>query len=256
MSYLFTDSDIAAQRLRVLADVFAVSSRAFMQDVVSTTPQVAVDLGCGPGYTTHLLADTTHCVRAIGLDSSDRFLALAAQSATERISFVRHDVTQIPFPTGQSDLIFCRLLLTHLQDPASAIERWATQLRPQGLLLVEEVEWIRVEHPLLRRYLEIQAALLRQQANELYIGPRLEHQQLNDGLRRRLSRVYRLPVATKQAATMFAMNLPSWKHHPFIQQHYGTIIDQVERDLRELAEAPTEGSEIEWGLRQLAYERV
>lgn len=255
MSYLFKDTDRAAQRLRILADVFAPSSRAFMQDVVSATPQAAVDLGCGPGYTTHLLAETTHCARAIGLDSSERFLALAAQSATERISFVRHDVTQIPFPTGQSDLIFCRLLLTHLQDPASVIERWVTQLRPRGLLLVEEVEWIRVEHPLLRRYLEIQADLLRQQANELYIGPRLAQQQVNDA-RQRLSRVYHLPVATKQAATMFSMNLPSWKHHPFIQQQYGTIIDQIERDLQELAETPTSGSKIEWGLRQLAYERI
>lgn len=256
MSYLFKDSDKAAQRLRVLADVFATSSRAFMQDVVSTAPQVAVDLGCGPGYTTHLLADTTHCAQAIGLDSSERFIALAAQSVTERISFVRHDVTQIPFPTGQSDLIFCRLLLTHLQDPTSVIERWTTQLRPQGFLLAEEVEWIRPEHPLLRRYLEIQAALFRQQANELYIGPTLEQQQMNDGIRRRLSRIYHLPVSTRQAATMFSMNLPSWKHHPFIQQQYGTIIDQLERDLRELAETPTSGSEIEWGLRQLAYERV
>jgi trans-aconitate 2-methyltransferase len=258
MSYLFTDSDIAAQRLRVLADVFAVSSRAFMQDVVSVAPQVAVDLGCGPGYTTHLLADTTHCAQAIGLDSSDRFLALAAQSTTEHISFAHHDITQIPFPTGQSDLIFCRFLLTHLQDPASVIERWATQLRSQGLLLVEEVEWIRTEHSLLRRYLEIQAALLRQQANELYIGPRLEQQQVNDGnrLRRRLSRVYHLPVSTRQAAIMFAMNLPSWKQHPFIQQQYGTIIDQIERDLRELAKTPISGSEIEWGMRQLAYEHV
>jgi trans-aconitate 2-methyltransferase len=180
MPYLFADSDMAVHRLRVLADVFAVSSRAFLQNVVSTTPQIAIDLGCGPGYTTHLLADTTRCTRAIGLDSSERFLALAAQSATERVSFVHHNVMQLPFPTGQSDLIFCRLLLTHLQDPASALERWATQLRPQGCLLVEEVEWIRTEHPLLRRYLEIQAALLRRQANELYIGPRLEQQRVSD----------------------------------------------------------------------------
>jgi trans-aconitate methyltransferase len=226
-----------------------------MQDAVSKTPQVAVDLGCGPGYTTHLLADVTRCVRAIGLDSSERFLTLAAQSATDRISFVCHNVTQIPFPTGQSDLIFCRLLLTHLQDPAAVIERWITQLRPQGLLLMEEVEWIRTEHPLLRRYLEIQATLFRQQANELYIGSMLEQQQVND-VRQYLSRVYHVSVSTKQAATMFSMNLPSWKHHPFVQQQYGNIIDQLERNLQELTENATSGCEIEWGMRQLAYEHV
>jgi trans-aconitate 2-methyltransferase len=45
MSYLFHDTARAARRLQVLADVFAPSSRAFMQDIVSRAPQLAVDLG-------------------------------------------------------------------------------------------------------------------------------------------------------------------------------------------------------------------
>jgi trans-aconitate 2-methyltransferase len=256
MSYLFKDTDRAAQRLRVLADVFAVASRAFLQDVVSTAPQLAVDLGCGPGYTTHLLAETTQCVRAFGLDSSEHFLTLASKSATERISFVRHDVSQVPFPTGQSDLISCRMLLTHLQDPLSVIERWRTQLRPQGLLLLEEVEWIQTQHSLFRSYLEIVAAMLEQQANQLYIGPLLDTQQMGNGLRRCMSRVYRLPVSTAQAATMFSLNIQSWKNLPFVQKQYSaSMIDHMEHDLQELAETSTNESEIEWGMRQLAYER-
>jgi SAM-dependent methyltransferase len=236
--------------------VFALSSRLFLQEVVGTAPPVAVDLGCGPGYTTRLLADVTHCAQAIGLDSSEHFLSLATRNTPAQLSFARHDVTQIPFPTGSSDLIFCRMLLTHLRDPLSMVERWGTQLRPQGFLLLEEVEWIRTEQPLLRQYLAIVAALLEQQANELYIGPLLEKQQVDDGLRCRLSRVYHLPVSTAQAATMFAMNVPSWKNHPFIQQQYGTIIDQLERDLQALADHSTSEGEIEWGMRQLAYERT
>ena len=80
MSYLFQDTDRAARRLQVLADVFAPSSRAFMQDIVSVVPQLAVDLGCGPGYTTRLLVDTTRCVRAIGLDNSEHFLTRPAET--------------------------------------------------------------------------------------------------------------------------------------------------------------------------------
>src|SRR5579884_501121 len=134
MSYLFKDTDLAAQRLQVLAGVFAESSRPFIQDAVSVAPQLAIDLGCGPGYTTHLLAETTHCAQAIGLDASEHFINQARNSATDSITFMRHDVTRLPFPTAQADLIFCRLLLTHLQDPLSVIERWITQLRPGGLL--------------------------------------------------------------------------------------------------------------------------
>ena len=255
MSYLFKDTERAARRLQIVADVFAFSSRPFLQAVVDAAPELAVDLGCGPGYTTRLLAEVTQCSQAIGLDSSEHFLSLARMIAPAHLSFVRHDVTQIPFPTGPCDLIFCRLLLTHLQDPLSVLERWGTQLRPQGLLLVEEVEWIQTEHPLLRRYLEIQAALFRQQANELYIGPKLQQHQVDDGLKRRLSHIYHVPVSTAQAATMFSMNLPSWKHHPFIQQQYGDSIDQIEQDLQALANYATSEGEIVWGMRQLAYER-
>src|SRR5450631_2024133 len=131
MSYLFKDTDRAAQRLQVLADVFAPASRAFMRDSVKKVPQTALDLGCGPGYTTQLLADTTKSVYTTGLDSSEHFLSLAATRATDHISFVHHDATRIPFPGGQRDLLFCRMLLTHLQDPFVVTERWLTQLHPQ-----------------------------------------------------------------------------------------------------------------------------
>ncbi len=257
MSYLFQDTGRAALRLQILADVFAPSSRVFMQDIVSRVPQLAVDLGCGPGYTTRLLVDTTRCVRAIGLDNSEHFLTLARRNATQRISFVRHDVTQVPFPIEKSDLISCRFLLTHLRDPQSMIERWATQLHPQGLLLIEEVDWIQTEHSLFRTYLDIVAAMLEQQANQLYIGPLLDKLQMGNGLTRRVSRVYHLPVSMVQAATLFYLNIQSWKNQSFIQGHYSTsMIEQLEYDLRELVRTSTSEGKIEWGLRQLAYDRV
>lgn len=261
MPYLFRDTEIAARRLRVLADVYGPASRAFLQeqeqDIVINTPRIAVDLGCGPGYTTRLLAESTGCERVIGIDASEYFLELARENAPEHISFVQHDVTQVPFPVGPSDLIYCRFLLTHLKDPQSIIERWGTQLRPQGLLLVEEVEWIQTGHPLLSKYLDIVAATLEQQANQLYIGSLLDAMEVGDGLRRRMSRVYRLPVTTKQAATMFSMNIPAWKNQDFVRERYGLeMIERLERELGKLAESETGEGENIWGMRQIGYERI
>ncbi|GHO61982.1 hypothetical protein KSC_008740 [Ktedonobacter sp. SOSP1-52] len=61
MSYLFKDTERAAHRLHIFANMFASSSRPFLQAVVGTAPEVAIDLGCGPGYTTRLLAEVTQC---------------------------------------------------------------------------------------------------------------------------------------------------------------------------------------------------
>jgi trans-aconitate 2-methyltransferase len=257
MSYLFGDTDRAALRLRVLADVFATTSRPFLQDMVKMPPQLALDLGCGPGYTTHLLAEATRCERAVGLDNSEHFVSLAGRSASERISFVRHDVTQVPFPTGPGDLIYCRMLLTHLQDPQAAIERWATQLRPGGLLLIEEVEWIRTSQQFFRAYLDIVAAMLEQQGNQLSIGALLDAMQPGGGLSRRMSWVRRLRVSTSQAATMFLLNMQTWKQQPFIQQHYSSsMIERLEAALQKLAETATSEGLIRWGVRQIAYKRL
>ena len=52
-----------------------------------------------------------------------------------------------------------------------AITLWGNQLRPRGLLLIEEVERIYTTVPALITYLDIQQAMLTQQNNELYIGP-------------------------------------------------------------------------------------
>ena len=253
MSYLFGDTDRAALRLQVLADVFAESTRAFLQDVVKMPPRLVLDLGCGPGYTTHLLAQTTRCVEAVGLDSSEHFITLADRTENEHVWFLGHDVTRVPFPTEPGDLLFCRMLLTHLRAPQTIIERWATQMRPDGLLLLEEVEWIQTDQPLFRTYLGIVAAMLEEQRNQLYIGSQLDAMQPGD-LGCQMSRVYRLPVFTKQAATMFSLNIQTWKDQPFIRQHYaiGTI-KQLEENLRALAETSTSEGEIEWGMRQIAY---
>lgn len=257
MSYAFTDTDRARQRLAVLANVYSASTSLFLQECIIEKPSLAVDLGCGPGYTTHLLAKILQAEQTIGLDISQSFIAYAQKTVISRVSFACHDITIVPLPTDLADLLYCRFLLTHLQYPQLIIERWATQLQPGGLLLMEEVEWIYTQHELFAHYLQIVADMLTHQANSLYIGPELETLAKNSSFRQRLSRVQRIKVTTVQAATMFWMNIQSWKHQPFIQQHYPPdLIARMEKDLRELAQTASRDDEIEWGMRQLALVRV
>ena len=81
-----------------------------------------------------------------------------------------HDVTQVPFPDGPVDLLYSRFLLTHLSDHRNVLDRWATQLHDQGLLMLEEVEAIDTDNEVFRLYLEIVEAMLAEQSQNLYIG--------------------------------------------------------------------------------------
>ena len=254
--YAFGDSGLAARRLSLVAETFADTSAAFMRESVTTRPQLAADLGCGPGYTTHLLADTLDPNHTVGLDNSDNFLANTRTTASDNVSFHLHDITTAPFPDAPFDLIFSRLVLTHLQDPKAAIALWTDQLRPQGLLLIEEVERIDTAIPALTTYLDIQQAMLAQQGNQLYIGPRLDAITASGKPHRRSSNVRTLQVPAHRAAAMFHMNLGVWRHNDFVRQTYvPTTLDALEQSLHALTQDHTDAPPVNWQLRQIVIER-
>lgn len=254
--YLFGDTDLAAQRLEVLDEVFAASSEAFLRESAESSPRLAVDLGCGPGYTTHMLADVLECDRTVGLDSSEHFIGLAKKTATDRISFGLHDVTTAPFPVGPCDLLYARFLLTHQRDPEGLIAEWAAQLLRGGQLLLEEVDSIHIGVSAFAEYIQIVEAMLANGGYDLYVGKTLASMSAADGLMRRSSRVACVTVTNYLAATMFSMNIRTWKQNAFIQQNYSPAsIRQLEESLTHLAANPTNETAIEWRLRQIVYDR-
>ena len=257
MQYLFGDTDIAAKRLKFLANVYAESTKEFVVDAVAGTPRLALDLGCGPGYTTHFLADVLRCEHTVGLDTSEHFISLAKKTESDGISFYLHDITSVPFPVEPGDCLYCRFLLTHLRDPHAVVLGWATQLRPKGLLLMEEVEWIHTDNEVFAVYLGIVEAMLENKSGKLYVGHTLDSIGETDTLKRRTNRIKHLPVPNHNAATMFSMNIQTWKQQPFIRKNYpSSMIEQLEQNLKALAEKSGAEIEIEWGLRQLVFERI
>jgi SAM-dependent methyltransferase len=254
--YAFGDTDLAAARLATVAEVFAPKSRSFLSNFAQRSFDLALDLGCGTGRTTHLVAEVLRPGRTVGIDRSESFLSLARPSAIDGISFVRHDVTAVPLPTGAADLVYCRFLLSHLPRPQGQVAKWSTQLRPGGILLLDEVEWIRTTDPVFGLYLEMVTAMLERQGNNLYVGPLLEAMPEPADMSRRSSQLATLTPASRLAAKMFLMNLRVWRGEPIVREAYGEeTLSSLEADLATLAESGS-SSEITWGLRQLAYWHV
>src|SRR5262245_6039180 len=107
--YTFGDNDVAAERLRLLAEAFAPSSRAFLARVAREPAAVAVDLGCGAGHTTALLAAAVGAGAGttVGLDASARLVDRARTQASCRpaLAFAVHDVTRLPLPAPPAALL-------------------------------------------------------------------------------------------------------------------------------------------------------
>lgn len=272
MSYLFGDSDLAAQRLGLVASTFRPVSEEFLVEMVipdKEPPELAIDLGCGPGHSTRMISETVKASRTLGLDTSEHFISMAKDSASQGVAFAVHDFTQTPFPEGPADLLYSRFELTHFGDWKTLISSWSTQLRANGLLILEEVEWIRTGEPAFSIYLGMLESLMHSQSLDLYIGPRLEQMGQPPGLQKTESRVRRVPAPLRKAAMMFLMNLWAWREEPFIQESYPPdFIEQIEMGLQELTEDPADliaGEEfsdlspeagIEWGMRQVAFRKI
>ena len=255
-AYLFGDSGTASHRLKVLADVFAESSRSFLSEATRERPCFAVDIGCGPGYTTRLAAEVLGPLRTVGIDSSEAFIEEARRSGGCRVSYMVHDASTVPFPVGPADVIYARFVATHLVDPETAVGRWGSQLVQGGLLLLDEVDSITTSNDVLSRYLDMLAPLLAHEGKTLCVGPALSGMRL-PGLKTSVDRVRRLRVQNRQAAAMFRLNLETWRSHPFAVERYGA--DALRLLAEELeGEASDTGGEsgIEWGMRQIVLERA
>jgi trans-aconitate 2-methyltransferase len=252
--YAFGDSAPAARRLGMLAELFEPASRAFLGRFAGRRLDLAVDLGCGTGHTTRLLAEVLRPRRTLGLDQSAAFVAEAAAGAPPGVGFAVHDVTAVPFPGGPADLLSCRLLLSHLRDPAAVLDAWATQLAPSGLLLVEEVDRISTGDPALRGYLEVAAALLGGRGQTLDVGRVLHPMADPPGLARRSDRLGTLAPPAARAAAMFAQNLAVWGEQAVADGvATGPELAALEADLATVA-GGGRAAEITWELRQLAWE--
>ena len=106
----------------------------------------ALDLGCGPGFFSILLAEMGFKVDAV--DESGEMLARATSNAREssvedRITFHKGDVTNLPFGDDAFDFIACRNLTWLMLDPEGAYAEWLRVLAPGGKLVVFDANWYR-----------------------------------------------------------------------------------------------------------------
>ena len=101
-----------------------------------------LDIGCGTGSLSIILADLGHAVTAI--DASANMITIAkakAEKTGHPIQFEMMDAAYPQFSAGRFDGIVCRHLLWALPKPAEVLKRWADLLKPSGFLLLIEGFW-------------------------------------------------------------------------------------------------------------------
>jgi trans-aconitate 2-methyltransferase len=125
-------------------------------------PRVVVDLGCGPGNSTELLARRFPAARIVGTDSSPAMLATARQRLPQ-LSFELGDIADWT-PAEPVDLAYANAALQWVGDHPRLLPRLLSALAPGGVLAVQMPD--NLDEPSHRLMRETAAALLGIAAND------------------------------------------------------------------------------------------
>jgi ubiquinone/menaquinone biosynthesis C-methylase UbiE len=126
----------------LLNDTQSQAWHELISRVAGAVPLDALDVGCGTGFLSLLLAELGH--RVTGIDVAGAMLTRARSKAAARalaVAFRYADAEAPDLPAGTFDLIVERHVLWTLPHPATALHSWRDLLRPQGRLVLIEGQW-------------------------------------------------------------------------------------------------------------------
>ncbi|WP_327411660.1 class I SAM-dependent methyltransferase [Streptomyces sp. NBC_01233] len=113
-----------------------------LQSVMPDRPVGVLDIDCGTGSVSLLLAEAGH--RPTGVDLAPRMIERARtkfEAAGLAGRFLVGDAMAPPTGDERFDVVLSRHLVWTLPDPEAALRDWVTRLQPGGRLVLVEGRW-------------------------------------------------------------------------------------------------------------------
>ena len=115
---------------------------ALLETLLPSVPSMVLDVGCGTGSLSVVIASLGHEVT--GIDLSPAMINLAKIKAYTKeldVKFQIMDASFPDFPPRQFNTIICRHLLWAIPEPDQVLQRWAKLLMPNGRCIMIEGFW-------------------------------------------------------------------------------------------------------------------
>jgi SAM-dependent methyltransferase len=110
-----------------------------------------LEVGCGAGITTVMLAVHWHC-QVHALDCSERMVARTRQILTRakslhRARTRRGEIKDLPYASDYFDFVFGESVTACVRDRSRAMREYLRVLQPGGILALNEPTWVRTGPP-------------------------------------------------------------------------------------------------------------
>ncbi len=180
-SYVIRGGEEGKARLSVISEALASSTARLLDAAGLREGMRCLDLGCGGGDVTLAIARVVGPGGSVvGVDMDAVKIDLARQDASdqhvEHVEFRSGDATTLD-AQSEYDLVYARLLLTHLVDPEAALRRRIAALQPGGVVVVEDLDHSAVfaypNCPALDRFVALYNETSQGRGGDPEIGPKL-----------------------------------------------------------------------------------
>lgn len=111
-------------------------------------PGAAVlDLACGVGYGSYILATRSSCREIVSVDLGEEAIAYARRHyAHPKITFVHGDAFAVPLEPGRFDAVVSFETVEHVEEDRRLLARFHEALRPGGLLVLSTPNELRMPY--------------------------------------------------------------------------------------------------------------
>ena len=212
--------------------------QTFLADVAVPADAEVLEVGCGTGVLTRVLAGLPAVRRVVGVDIAASLLDKARELAAgiAGIEFEQADARSLPFDDERFDLLVFDSTLSHVPEPDRALGEAFRVLRPEGLLAAFDGDYATatvalVEHDPLQTCVDTMMA--------------------NSVTDRRVMR--RLPALLRRSG----FQLEKTRSHGFVETgDGGYMLTVIDRGADMLAASGTIGDELAASLKAEARRRV
>jgi ubiquinone/menaquinone biosynthesis C-methylase UbiE len=148
------DSEVEAYAGAAAQAYLEAIDRSFLRHVEGLMPPSrlegarVLDVGCGPGQILVMMKQRWPGMHITGIDAGPAMIEKARKDASAAGVEITYDVLRIgpagdarlPYGDGEFDLVTCNSVIHHLTDPVGALDEMARVARPDGAVLVRDLQ--------------------------------------------------------------------------------------------------------------------
>jgi SAM-dependent methyltransferase len=137
----FMDSATEGDRLAAKTDPVAVGRHLLMTGL--RHGMRALDVACGTGAVTRIMADIAGAGCVTGIDMSQDRIEQAQEAAAGAgidLSFIVAEANDLPFEDGHFDYVHARMLFEYLPDPARTLAELVRVTKPGGAVVLIDLD--------------------------------------------------------------------------------------------------------------------